>query len=74
MGYDSIMLIAQAMERAGSTDAEKVQEEIRSTKDFKSLKGMLTINHETGEYECEVRLTVANSSTNTFDFITSYTV
>lgn len=74
VGYDSIMLIAQAMERAGSTDAEKVQEEIRSTKDFKSLKGMLTINHETGEYECEVRLTSANSSTNTFDYITSYTV
>ncbi|MCI8649023.1 MAG: ABC transporter substrate-binding protein [Anaerotruncus sp.] len=74
VGYDSIMLIAEAIERAGSTDAEKVQEQIRSTKDFKSLKGILTINHETGEYEAEVRLTKANSSTNTFDFIASYTV
>ncbi len=73
VGYDSIYLIAQAIERAGSTDAKKVQQEIRSTKDFKSLKGMLTINSETGEYECEVRLTKANSATKTFDYIASYT-
>ena len=74
VGYDSIYLIAEAIERAGTTEAEAVQEEIRSTKDFKSLKGLLTINHETGEYEAEVRLTLANSDTNTFDYIGNYTV
>lgn len=73
VGYDSIMLIAEAIERAGNTDPEAVQKEIRSTKDFKSLKGMLTINSETGEYECEVRLTRANAETSKYDFIASYT-
>lgn len=72
VGYDSIMLIAEAIERAGSTDAEKVQKEIRSTKNFKSLKGLLTINPDTGEYECEIRLVQANAATKTFDYIDTY--
>ncbi len=73
VGYDAIYVIAEAIERAGSTDPQAVQDEIRTTKDYESLKGLLTINPETGEYEAEVRLTVANNETQTFDYIATYT-
>ena len=72
VGYDSIMLLAEAIERAGSTEPAAIQREIRNTKDFKSLKGMLTINSETGEYECEIRLVQADAATKTFIFIDTY--
>lgn len=74
VGYDSIKIIAEAIERAGTTDAEAVQKEIRATKNFKSLKGSLTINPENGEYECEVRLVRASSEANDFVYLRSYEV
>lgn len=68
-GYDSIMVLADAIERAGSTDAEAVMHELRNTVDFESLKGLVSINPENGEYESEVRLVEANAETQTFDYI-----
>jgi len=73
VGYDSIYLICNAIERAGKTDAQAVQDEIRATKDFKSLKGLLTINSETGEYECEIRTVLADASIGDYTYVASFT-
>jgi branched-chain amino acid transport system substrate-binding protein len=73
VGYDSIKIIAEAIERAGNTeDLVAIQREIRSTKNFKSLKGLLSINPATGDYGCEVRLVRANKEIGDFDYIRSY--
>ena len=43
-GYDSAIVLADAMKRAGSTDGTKVRDAIAATKDFDAVTGRLTIN------------------------------
>jgi len=46
LGYDAIMLMADAIKRAGSTDGEKIKNELAKTKDFKGVTGNITINDQ----------------------------
>ena len=43
-GYDSAIVLVDAMKRAGSTDGTKVRDAIAATKDFDAVTGRLTIN------------------------------
>jgi len=75
VAFDTVMIIAEAIERAGTTeDPAAIQREIRSTRDFRSLKGLLTINYETGDYESEVRLVRACREVGDFVYIRSYNI
>ncbi len=42
--YDGVMLLAQAIERAGSTDITKVSAELLKVKDYQGASGTITIN------------------------------
>ena len=44
LGYDSAMILADAMKRAGSTDGQKVRDALAVTKDFDGVTGKTTIN------------------------------
>jgi len=44
LAYDAGMLLFDAMKRAGSTEGEKVKNELAKTKDFKGVTGLITIN------------------------------
>lgn len=44
LGYDSAMILADAMKRAGSTDGKKVRDALAATKDFDGVTGKTTIN------------------------------
>ena len=44
LGYDSAMILADAMKRAGSTDGQKVRDALAATKDFAAVTGRITIN------------------------------
>ena len=44
LAYDAGMLLFDAMKRAGSTEGEKVKNELAKTKDFKGVTGSITIN------------------------------
>ncbi len=46
LGYDSAMLLADAMKRAGTTDGAKVREALAATKDFPAVAGNITINEK----------------------------
>jgi branched-chain amino acid transport system substrate-binding protein len=46
LGYDSAMLLADAMKRAGSTDGAKVRDVLAATKDFDAVTGKITINEK----------------------------
>ena len=70
--YDTIRIIAAAIERAGSTDHEAVAKEIRKTADFQSLKGIMSINAETGNYIGKIRLVQCNAQNQSFDYIAEY--
>lgn len=67
--YDSICLLAAAINAAGTTDAEAVQEQIRSASDFETLKGPITIEKDTGKFICELRLIEFNAETHTIDYV-----
>jgi len=44
LGYDSMMILADAMKRAGTTDGPKLRDAIAATKDFDGVTGKTTIN------------------------------
>ena len=48
MGYQAIQLVADAIERAGSTDGEALAAALRETTDFAGVIGQHTINPEFG--------------------------
>ena len=44
LGYDSAMILADAMKRAGTTDGQKVRDALAVTKDFAGVSGNITID------------------------------
>lgn len=58
-GYDGMMVILDAINTAGSTDSEEIQNAIRNTKDHKGVQGTFSINPDSGEYEGEVQIVQA---------------
>jgi branched-chain amino acid transport system substrate-binding protein len=44
LGYDAMMILADAIKRAGTTDRAKVRDAIASTKDFPGVTGDITID------------------------------
>jgi branched-chain amino acid transport system substrate-binding protein len=46
LGYDSAMILADAIKRAGSTDGAKLRDAIAATKDFDGVTGKTTINEK----------------------------
>ncbi|MST95410.1 MAG: ethanolamine utilization protein EutJ, partial [Pedosphaera sp.] len=43
-GYDSAIVLVDAMKRAGSTDGQKVRDALATIKDFDAVTGRITIN------------------------------
>lgn len=43
-GYDSVLLLVDAIKRAGSTDGQKVRDALAATKNFEAVAGKITIN------------------------------
>jgi branched-chain amino acid transport system substrate-binding protein len=46
LAYDAGMILFDAMKRAGSTEPEKVKNELAKTKDFNGVTGKITINEQ----------------------------
>ncbi|MDK7294275.1 ABC transporter substrate-binding protein, partial [Streptococcus pasteurianus] len=46
LAYDATNLIAQAMEKAGSTDSEAVQKALAETKDFQGVTGKFSFDKD----------------------------
>jgi branched-chain amino acid transport system substrate-binding protein len=44
LGYDSAMILADAMKRAGTTDGDKVRAALAATRDFGGVSGTITID------------------------------
>ena len=44
LGYDSVLVLIDAIKRAGTTDGAKVRDAIAATKDFQAVTGKITIN------------------------------
>jgi branched-chain amino acid transport system substrate-binding protein len=46
LGYDSAMLLADAIKRAGTTDGPKLREALAATKVFPGITGNITIDKD----------------------------
>ena len=57
--YDAMMILLNAIKTAGSTDADKIQEAIRNTKDHDGMQGNISIDPATGEYIGDVMIVQA---------------
>ncbi len=59
-GYDSALVLADAIKRANSTDGQKVRDAIAATKDFEAVTGKITLNEKRDAVKAAVILQVQN--------------
>jgi branched-chain amino acid transport system substrate-binding protein len=60
LGYDSALILADAIKRAGSTDAAKIRDALAATKDFQGVTGKITIDANRNASKPAVILTIKN--------------
>jgi branched-chain amino acid transport system substrate-binding protein len=63
-GYDSGLVLADAIKRAGTTDAAKLRDAIAATKDFPGATGVISINENRDASKPAVILQVKNGKFN----------
>ena len=62
LGYDSAMILADAIKRAGSTDGDKVRAALAATKDYEAVTGKITINDKRDAVKSAVILQVKDGA------------
>ena len=60
LGYDSAMILADAIKRAGTTEGDKLKDAIAATKDYKGVTGVITLDAERNASKPAVILTISN--------------
>ena len=58
LGYDSAIILAEAIKRAGTTDGEKLKTAIAATKDHKGITGVITLDAQRNAQKPAVILTI----------------
>lgn len=68
LGYDSAMLLADAIKRTGTTDGPKLRDALAATKDFEGITGSITIDKDRNATKPAVILQVKDGK---FKFVES---
>jgi len=68
LGYDSVLVLADAITRAGSTDPKKIRDALAVTKDFPAVTGRITMDAKRNASKSAVILTIKNGK---YQFVTS---
>jgi branched-chain amino acid transport system substrate-binding protein len=66
LGYDSAIILAEAIKRAGTTDGEKLKDAIAATKEHKGVTGVITLDAQRNATKPAVILGIANQK---YEFI-----
>ncbi len=66
LGYDSAMILAEAIKRAGTTDGEKLKTAIAATKEHKGITGVITLDAQRNAQKPAVILTIGGGG---FQFV-----
>jgi branched-chain amino acid transport system substrate-binding protein len=69
LGYDSAMILADAIKRAESTDAAKIRDALAATKDFHGVTGVISMDADRNASKPAVILTVKNGQFKYVDTI-----
>ena len=62
LGYDSAVILVDAIKRAGSTDGAKLRDAIAATKDFKAITGVITIDDKRNASKSAVIMTIESGA------------
>jgi branched-chain amino acid transport system substrate-binding protein len=62
LGYDSAMILAEAIKRAGTTESQKLRDAIAATKDHAGITGKITLDENRNAAKPAVILTIANGA------------
>ena len=65
LGYDAMMILADAIKKAGTTDGDKVREALTTVKDYEAVTGKITIDEKRNATKSAVVLQV-EGKTNKF--------
>lgn len=68
LGYDSAMILADAMKRAGTTEGKALRDAIAATKDFDGITGKITLDEKRNANKSAVVLTIKDGK---FSFVES---
>ena len=68
LGYDSVLVLADAIKRAGTTESAKLRAALAATKDFPAVSGLTTIDAQRNASKSAVVLTIKDGKTK---FVTS---
>jgi len=67
-GYDSALVLGDAIKRAGSTEGQKIRDALAATKDFEAVTGKITINEKRDATKAAVILQVRDGK---FKYLTT---
>ena len=70
LGYDSVLVLVDAIKRAGSTDRAKIRDALAATKNFAAVTGKITIDAQRNASKNAVIIQVRNGK---FEFVQSMT-
>ena len=70
LGYDSVLVLVDAIKRAGSTDRTKIRDALAATKNFAAVTGNITIDAQRNASKNAVIIQVRNGK---FEFVQSMT-
>jgi branched-chain amino acid transport system substrate-binding protein len=70
LGYDSAMILAEAIKRAGTTEPEKLRDAIAATKDHDGITGRITLDAQRNASKPAVIMTIDNGG---FKFLETVT-
>ena len=68
LGYDSAMILGEAIKRAGTTEPQKLRDAIAATKDHDGITGKITLDSKRNASKPAVILTIGNGG---FQFVES---
>jgi branched-chain amino acid transport system substrate-binding protein len=68
LGYDSVLVLADAITRAGSADPKKIRDALATTKDFPAVTGRITMDAKRNASKSAVILTIKNGK---YQFVTA---
>jgi branched-chain amino acid transport system substrate-binding protein len=60
LGYDSAMILAEAMKKAGTTDSAKLRDAIAATKDHDGITGKISLDPQRNASKPAVILTIGD--------------
>jgi branched-chain amino acid transport system substrate-binding protein len=70
LGYDSVILLVDAMKRAGTTDGPAVRDALAATRNFPAVTGSITFDAQRNPTKSAVVLTIKGGQ---FHFVQSVT-